>query len=187
MLSQLREHFVWRMCRQLIWQPECKQNWHCVFGNKFMFKMSPPKNNFVMLMHLFQWWIMGPSAQRIQRNYICRSQDIVVRMQIKQGILINTESPTPLPLLSEALTIALFQKHGIWINILLCWNRTQACLTRKIHHNFVLMSMAFAVLIMGELLAVYNAHRETLCQCKDNLECKDYTKNTHLCINIKKY
>lgn len=46
-------------------------------------------------MHLFQWWIMGPSAQRIQRNCICKSQDTVVGMQIKQGILINTEFPPP--------------------------------------------------------------------------------------------
>lgn len=45
--------------------------------------------------------------------------------------------PHLIPLLSEALTIALFQEHGIWVNIWLCWNRIHACLTRKIHHFFV--------------------------------------------------
>ena len=43
-----------------------------------------------MLTHLFKWWIMPPSAQRVLQNYICTRQDAVSCMQMKQGVLINT-------------------------------------------------------------------------------------------------
>lgn len=110
-------------------------------------------------------------------------------MQMKQGVLINTISTPPHTQLSEALTIALFQEHDIWINIWLSWNRARAGLTRKIHHDFLVnanvlcleTTKAFSLIANRAMENLMSASQQPKDTASDFLTCHFVTVNSKYC------